>query len=158
MVVRQPHGQFTGTNIMRGTIDFTAPNQIPIPIGDRSGAKAIAHWLGNDIQYSTLSVDQWLITFSEVAKGTTSGGYQGTGNAFSVFATGSIVLLESEYAESHKVCLNVEQVSATLEQYRMFLTSDYKSPGFQPTPFEVEFLAEEDQACEYYLEHGGVMA
>jgi hypothetical protein len=158
MVVRQPHGQFTGTNMMHGKINYTAPNRLPIPIGDRSGAKAIAHWLGNDIQYSIASVDRWLTTFLGIAEGAVSKGYQGTGNAFSVFATGSTVLLESEHVESHKVCLNVEQVSAALEQYRMFLTSDYKSPGFQPTPFEVEFLAEEGQATECYLEHGGVMA
>lgn len=151
------HGRSKGTNMMRGKIDYTIPNQLPIPMGDRNGAKAVAYWLGNDIQYATSSVDRWLDIFSKIVEGQASEGYQGTGNAFSVFAAGSLVLLESEYAESSKVCLSVEQLSAALGQYRIFLTSDYKSPGFRATPFEVEFLAEADQARNYYLEHGGVL-
>jgi hypothetical protein len=143
--------------MLHGTIRYTAPHQTPIPIGDRAGASAIAHWLGNDIQYSQVSIDRWITAFLEVSKGGRSEGYQGTGNAFSVFATGTTILLQSEYVEKHKVCMNLEQVSAALERYRSFLSRDYKSPDFQATPFEVEFLAEGNEACECYLENGGVL-
>lgn len=157
MAVQQHRGQYMSNNITHGIVDYTVPDGTPVPIGDTSGATAIAQWLGCDIQYSTSTIDEWLNIFSAVAAGKEPGGYKGTGNAYSVFATGPLVLLVCEYVDSLKVCLNTRQVSTALENYRKFLNSDYKSAAFHPTPFEVDCLAEEDEAQEYYEEHGGIM-
>lgn len=158
MVALRRHGLCGATKTMVGTIQYTSSHQLPIPIGDTDGSKAIAHWLGNDIQYSILSLDRWIAVLSGVSNRIRREGYQGTGNAFSVFATASIVLLESEYVESHKVCLTFSQISTALEQYRVFLMSEYRLPGFRATPFTVEYIADGTDACVFYSSNGGVLA
>ncbi len=140
---------------MIGTIDYTSPNGIPVPIGDTTGADAIASWLGFNLQYSKEAVKREIQIFSELSNGTGTVGYQGTGNAFSVSSSRSLVLLECEYIESTQVCLTIEQISLALEEYLIFLESDYKSPNFQPSPFLVEYIVEGNEARDYFLNNGG---
>jgi hypothetical protein len=141
---------------MRGIIQYASPNRVPVPIGTSEGAKAIADWLGSDIQYLTSSARGWLQTFAEVVNGTRQAGYLGTGNAFSVFATEQHILIQSEYVENQKVCLTIEQVSKALVNYIAFLEDDYRNPAYQPLAFEMEYLAEGDAASECYIKNGGV--
>jgi len=143
---------------MIGTIDYTVPNRIPVPVGDSTGAKAIAEWMMAEVQYDAAYIDELMTMFIEISNGARKEGYLGTGNAYSLCATRKLVLLECEYVDSHRACLTMEQVSAALEQYRMFLKSDYGSPGFRPSPFSVEYLAEGEAARDHFVENGGVLA
>jgi hypothetical protein len=140
---------------MNGRIDYTSPNQLPIPIGNSDGAKTVAHWFGNDIQYSAESACRWSDLFSKVANGSHEPGYLGSGNAHSVSATTQLVYIESEFVEAHKVCLTIDQIFEALDKYKLFLSSDYRSPTFQPVPFDVEYVAEGEQALGHFLREGG---
>lgn len=139
---------------MRGTVGFASPNGVPLPIGDTDGAEAVAGWLGGDLQYSIESVDRWLETCAGLANGQVESGYQGTGNAFSVSATTTVVLLESEYVESQQVCITLGQLTAALREYKEFVER-YTEPGFVPTSFGIEYLAEGEAARALYAERGG---
>lgn len=142
---------------MKDTIEYTRPNGMPIPIGTKTGSMAIANWLGSDIQYSLKTLNEWLGIVSEVSNATRQGGYQGTGNTFSVYAHGVHALLECEYSESLKVYLKTDQVTEALLQYKSFLQSEFRDPAFRPTPFEVEYVAEGDSAKQIYLANGGIL-
>jgi len=143
---------------MTGRIYYATPNEVPGPVGDSTGAKAIAGWLMAEVQYDVDYVDEILGMFAEISSGKRKGGYLGTGNAYSVCATRELVILECEYVKSHQACLTMEQISAALKQYQTFLESDYRSPGFQPTPFSVDYLAEGEAASDLYVERGGAFS
>jgi uncharacterized protein YacL (UPF0231 family) len=142
---------------MKDTIEYTRPNAAPVPIGKNTGGAAIANWLASDIQYSLKTLDEWLECFSEIANATRPGGYQGTGNAFSVYAHGQHALLECEFSENLKAYLTTDQIMNVLLQYKTFLQNEFRHPSFRPSPFEVEYLAEGDAAQQLYLENGGIL-
>jgi hypothetical protein len=135
---------------MKGVVEYRTPNRLPTPTGSTTGARAIAHWLGNDIQYSPRSVDEWLMLLNGVARGTTKAEYLGTGNAFTVRAKGEWVLIESEYSKESKVCLTTKQASDALIHYGAFLADDFREPSYTAKPLEVEYLAEGSAATEFY--------
>jgi hypothetical protein len=141
---------------MNGTIKYTIPNNCPVPVGDTKGAEAIAAWLISEIQYSIRAIDDIESMILAVSQGQIPDGYQGTGNAFSLCATKNCVLLESEYSDSHVVCISADQIVAVLEQYRQFLVCDYRIPGGAPPAFTVEYLAEQKESKSYYIQIGGV--
>jgi hypothetical protein len=142
---------------MKDTIEYTRPNEVPVPIGSDVGGVTIANWLACDIQNSLKTANEWLKIFSEIANGSRPGGYQGTGNAFSVYANGSHALLESEFSGNHQVYLTNDQLVSALTQYRSFLLCDFRDPSFRPIPFEVEYLAEGDLAKRLYMANGGIL-
>src|SRR4051812_8808973 len=124
---------------MNGTIKFVIPNDRPVAAGTTLGASAIAAWLSNDLQYLVTNVDWWLQVLSDLSSGKRKRGYQGTGNSFSVWATDKAVFIESEYADEEKACIATEYLTNALVLYMAFLKSDYQSPGFVATPFEVQY-------------------
>lgn len=140
---------------MKGEVSFVRSNGYLVPNGDTVGAKAIARWLGDDIQYSVRDVEEWMEVFSEVAKGNKRGGYQGTGNTHSVMAVGEVVYIECEYVEEQKVFLTQQQIGEVLRRYMDFLKGDYKSSWAVAQPFEIEYEAEGQEALDKYLEIGG---
>ena len=140
---------------MKGEIRYVIPTTVPVPTAEAVGAATIADWFGSDIQYSERTLDEWLTIFNEVADGDREPGYQGTGNTHSVMATDEWVFIECEYLDNQKVLLTRQQVTDALEQYRLFLNSDYKSNKIIPTPFIVEYEAEGEEALNRYLEAGG---
>jgi len=142
---------------MNDTIEYTRPNGMPVPIGTRIGGTAISNWLASDIQYSSKTLNEWLAVLSEVSNASPRGGYLGTGNAFSVYANGGFVLIESEYSESLKACLTIKQLTTVLLQYKSHLQSEFRDPAFVPLPFEVEYVAEGDSAKEHFLTNGGLL-
>lgn len=143
---------------MTGKVSYAIPNGVPVPVGDSSGTKTVAHWLGNDIQFSKSEIARWRQTLTNVASGLVAPGYLGTGNAHSVYATKTHVLIESEYVESFKVYMTLEQVEQSLIAYLDFLESDFRNPSFEPAPFDVDFLSECDTARTDFLQSGGSLA
>lgn len=142
---------------MKGRIKFVRPNKLYVPEGDTTGAKTIANWLGNDIQYSHSGVEEWIIVFSDINNGKRDGGYQGTGNTHSVMTVNNAVYIECDYNESRKVLMTIAQAIGALRKYKEFLDTDYKSNSAKIDHFDVEYEAEGDIALEQYLERGGAL-
>jgi len=144
-----------GEGCVNGLITFLLRDGLHIPIGDSLGAKAIANWLGNDLQYSKGYVEEWLTRLATLAS---RPGYQGTGNAFSVFSTGHVVLLENEYVEDQKVCASIDSVSQALTCYRDFLDADNPSQDVCTYEIPVSYLEEGPAARDHYQRAGGTFA
>jgi hypothetical protein len=140
---------------MNGTIIFKKIDSHLVPCGTTSGANVIAHWFRNDLQYSAESINEWCSLFSDVVEGNRTSGYQGTGNAFSVWGTARVVLLESEYVEEYKVCLTMGSLVESLKCYRTCFERMASSDGESVEPFSVEFIAEGEQATQAFLKNGG---
>ena len=140
---------------MKGKIKYVIPNDEPVPIGTTVGSSAIADWLGQDIQYSKRSVDNWISIINDVASGIRESGYQGTGNTHSVMVTDDWVFIECEYVEEQKVFMSVQQALFALEKYKSFLVSRENHSKEIPSPFEVEYEAEGEEALDKYLDTGG---
>lgn len=140
---------------MKGKISYVSPNGVPVPTAELAGASAIADWLGSDIQYSEYMIDEWLKVLNDVALGERDPGYQGTGNSHSVMVINDWVFIECEYIDEQKVLLTRQQVTAALEEYRLFLKCNYKSSEFSPNSFWVEYEAEGQEAFDRYIATGG---
>ncbi|UDL04772.1 hypothetical protein [Marinobacter sp. CA1] len=140
---------------MEGKINFVRPGDLYVPEGNTVGAKTIANWLGNDIQYSCSSLEEWMVVFSEIGDGRREGGYLGTGNSHSVMAVSNVIYIECEYNESRKVLMTIAQATCALQEYKEFLGSDCKSRLDKIDHFHIEYEAEGDAALEQYLEMGG---
>ena len=136
---------------MKGRIDYKVVNNRYFPIGDTSGAKTLAHWCGSDIQFSLKALDEWLAAVKAVATESGKPGYLGTGNVMSVSATTTLVYIESEFTDSHKVCLTHDEVIDALSNYRKYV-ADRNTP---PQGFDVSYIAEEDQAFSAFEDAGG---
>lgn len=140
---------------MKSDIKYVVPNDAPVPVGTTIGSSTFADWLGSDIQYSTKTAKEWLNIFNEVIDGNREPGYQGTGNTHSVMVTDNWVYIECEYKEDQKVFMSVEQAIIALEKYKTFLDNRDNFSYQVPSPFEVEYEAEGQQALDRYLETGG---
>lgn len=140
---------------MKSDIKYVVPNDAPVPVGTTIGSSTFADWLGSDIQYSTKTAKEWLNIFNEVIDGNREPGYQGTGNTHSVMVTDNWVYIECEYKEEQKVFMRVEQAIIALEKYKSFLDNRANFSYQVPSPFEVEYEAEGQEALDRYLETGG---
>jgi hypothetical protein len=140
---------------MKSDIKYVVPNDAPVPVGTTIGSSTVADWLGSDIQYSTKTAKEWLNIFNEVIDGKREPGYQGTGNTHSVMVIDNWVYIECEYREDQKVFMSVEQAIIALEKYKSFLDNRVNFAYQVPSPFEVEYEAEGQEALDRYLETGG---
>ncbi|WP_264041848.1 hypothetical protein [Pectobacterium carotovorum] len=113
------------------------------------GAREIAGWLSNDIQYGTHSVDIWVKNLTALASGKITDGNFGIGNAHWVMVTQGKVFIGCEYVEEQQVLLTIEQTLYVLEQYRSFLDGSY-TEDYPPEPIDVEYLAEGLAAVTQY--------
>ncbi|MBC9132006.1 hypothetical protein FcAc13_11915 [Frischella sp. Ac13] len=114
------------------------------------GAREIAAWLGNDIQYSINSVNIWINNLTDLEHSRAPDGMFGIGNAHWVLITGNYVFIGTEYVEEQQVIMTKEQLLYVLEQYKAFLGGDYKDPDNPPAPIDVEFIAEGQEAIDIY--------
>lgn len=140
---------------MKSEIKYVVPNDTPVPVGTTIGSSAIAEWFAADIQYSVRTLEEMIGTINDIVSGNRASGYQGTGNAFSVMVQDSLVFLECEHYEEHKVIMTVEQAISALKKYKSFLDSRDNFSQETPPPFEVEYEAEGQAALDRYLETGG---
>ncbi|ASA57898.1 hypothetical protein [Vibrio gazogenes] len=140
---------------MKGNVSFIRPNDYLVPVGDTIGAKTVANWLGNDIQYSQRDVEEWLNVLSEVEAGKRKSGYQGTGNSHSVMIIQDVIYIECEYNDTHKVFITKSQFVDILNKYILFLRGGYKSSRVEVEPFTIEYEFEGDEALEQYINSGG---
>lgn len=131
-----------------------------IPIGGRVrdaedgkvlgyGAREIAGWLSNDVQYGITSVDVWIENLEYLASGKSTDGNFGIGNAHWVMATQDKVFIGCEYVEEQQVLLTIEQTLYVLQQYRSFLEGVYTKES-PPEPIDVEYLFEGKDAVIQY--------
>lgn len=113
------------------------------------GAREVAGWLSNDIQYGVRSVDLWIKNLTDLTSGKSTDGNFGIGNAHWVMVTQDRVFIGCEYVEEQQVLLTIEQTLYVLEQYRSFLEGSYtkKQP---PEPIEIEYLSEGKDAVAQY--------
>jgi hypothetical protein len=140
---------------MNGLISFVRPNECFVPSGNNIGAKTLARWLGDDIQYSIESLENWKTIFSSVEARQMAPGYLGTGNSHSAMATSEYVYIECEYVDEQKVLLTHKQIAAVLNCYLDFLNKNCTLASLVPAPFEVEFIAEGVDALNLYINAGG---
>ncbi|QLR44657.1 hypothetical protein HV346_19175 [Enterobacter sp. RHBSTW-00994] len=114
------------------------------------GAREIAGWLSNDIQYALHSVEIWIKNLTNLSSGESTDGNFGMGNAHWVMVTQNKVFIGCEYVEEQQVILTIEQTLYVLEQYKTFLESDYTNPTLHPEPIDVEYIAEGKDAIAFY--------
>ena len=141
---------------MKGSIRFVGHDKRWIPTGNTEGSLEVATWLDNDVvEKNTIT---WLIQqFNEFNFSVKKTNYICSGNAHHVFSTGEHIFLMCEYADDQKVLLTKEQCLIALEKYRAFLSSDYKNPSITPEPFEIEYIAEGEEALAKFTELGGIL-
>lgn len=136
-------------------------NQYYIPIGGAInkrhngsilgyGAREIAGWLANDIQYSPNSVDIWINNLTDLASSLSPDGFFGMGNAHWVMVTKNKVFIACEYVQEQRVLLTIDQLLYILEQYKTFLDGNYTDPDFPPEPIDVEYITEGEEAMRIY--------
>ena len=113
------------------------------------GAREIAGWLSNDIQYGIHSVDIWVRDLTDLSSGKSNDGNFGIGNAHWVMVTQDRVFIGCEYVEEQQVLLTIEQTLYVLEQYRSFLEGSY-TKEHPPEPIDIEYLAEGREAVTQY--------
>ncbi|MCO7256557.1 hypothetical protein KSI86_20590 [Dickeya oryzae] len=113
------------------------------------GAREIAGWLSNDIQYGVNSVDIWVKNLTDFSSGKITDGNFGIGNAHWVMVTQDKVLIGCEYVEEQRVLLTIEQTLYVLEQYRAFLAGSY-TKDYPPESIDVEYFAEGSNAVTQY--------
>ena len=163
MVQAQQHGLFMRkNNMLNDKIIFWWDGSSFIPTGGKLvkstdeqkifgfGAREIAAWLGNDIQYSINSVNIWINNLTDLGHSRAPDGMFGIGNAHWVLITGDYVFIGTEYVEEQQVIMTKEQLLYVLEQYKAFLEGDYKDPDNPPAPIDVEFIAEGQEAIDIY--------
>jgi len=142
-------------------INFWKDNKNYIPIGgvlnkknDGSilgyGAREIAGWLANDIQYSLGSIEIWINNLTNLASSRAPDGFFGMGNAHWVMVTQDKVFIACEYVEEQRVLLTIDQLLYVLEQYKAFLVGNYTNPDVPPEPIDVEYIAEGEEAMRIY--------
>ncbi len=53
--------------------------------------------------------------------------------------------------------MTIDQLTSALLSYKGFLQSEFRNEGFNPIPFEVEYLEEGDAAKQSYFANGGLL-
>lgn len=119
------------------------------------GAREVAGWLSDDIQYAPHSVNIWINNLKDLATSTAPDGFFGIGNAHWVMVTGNMVFIACEYVKEQRILLTIEQLLYVLEQYKAFLDGNYTNPDCPPEPIDVEYLAEGEEAMRIYASLDG---
>jgi hypothetical protein len=142
---------------MRGEVRFVLADCLWFATGDTLGASEVANWLAVEAEYSSNAIQWYEKQIINYDVKITNTNFIGSGNAHHIFSTGDYVFLLCEYVDDQKVLLTKDACLSALRSYRAFLDSDYKNPEIQPEPFEVEYIAEGEEALSEFIGLGGIL-
>ena len=140
---------------MKNKFEFVWFRREFIPTANGDGGQELAAWFLDDIQTYIPTIDRWKRRVSDVASGRYREGYNGTGNAHSVFFINNMAFIRCEFDEGLKVLISYDQLLLLLDNYKHFLASGYSDQNTIPPPIEFEYIAEGQEAFDRYLETGG---
>lgn len=140
---------------MKGRITYSYHDRW-MPTGNTEGSLEVAYWLNDDV-FRKNTIDWFVKQLNEFDFSSKQTNYIGSGNAHHVFSTGEHVFLMCEYVDDQKVLLTKEQCLYALEQYRAFLSRNFRKKTFTPVPFDIEYIAEGDEAIIKFNELGGIL-
>lgn len=111
----------------------------------RPGVVEIAGWLWADIQNSLENLKSVIDVIKNPPRESVCDIY----NAHWILITQGYVYLSCEYTDD-RVLMTKEQAIYILEQYQLFLESDYYDKDKEPDPIDVEYIAENGEADKLY--------
>ena len=142
---------------MKGEIQFVLADDLWFATGTTLGASEVAAWLSIEAEYSLNSIQWYEDQIANYNFNERKTNFIGSGNAHHTFSTGDFVFLMCEYVEDQKVILTKDACLSALNNYRTFLNSNYKNTEIVPDSFEVDYLAEGEEAMARFNEFGGVL-
>lgn len=145
---------------MRGTLTFAQHDGMWLPSGNTGGgSRVIAEWLIADMASGVKAVDWFLQELERIGRGISvpvsdrsdtyvnpNACYVGTGNTFSSYANDRLFYLENLFAEESRVLLSAGQIRDVLRSYRDRIEQVLKDKSESPDSFEVEWVAEGQEA------------
>jgi hypothetical protein len=117
-----------------------------------AAAEEVVLWLQDDIGRHWSSFERVRKQLGSTAPPAV--GYLGTGNAHTVRATDSFLVIENEYVEGHKVLLTRAQLLVAMDLYRECVSTYDKDQTVLMPEFTVEFEEEGAAALQRYIDTG----